>query len=61
MPKEALELLEVHGGGAEDGVDGVADGSFEPVTFEPVFGLEVADGGFDGGAAFHPTPEGFWG
>src|ERR1019366_6700633 len=52
MPKEALELLEVHGGGAEDGVDGIAGSAFEPVAFESVFGLEVADGRLDGGAAF---------
>lgn len=57
MPKEALELLKVHGGGAEDGVDRVTGGAFEPIALEPMLALEVADGGFDCGAAFHPTPE----
>jgi len=47
----------VHGGGAEDGVDGITERAFEAVAFEAVFALEVADGGFDCGAAFHPTPE----
>ena len=57
VPKEAQELLEVHSGGTEDGVDGIALRPFEPVAFEAVFALEVTDGGFDGGAAFHPSPE----
>lgn len=58
-PKEALELLEVHGCGAEEGVDGIAGGAFEPVALKPMFALEVSDGGFDRRAAFHPTPECF--
>ena len=57
MPKEAQEFLEVHGGGTEDGVDGIALRPFEPVAFKPMFALEVANRGFDGGAAFHPSPE----
>ncbi len=59
MPKEASELLEVHGGGTEDGVDGIAGGAFEPVAIKPMFAFEVADGGFDRRAAFHPTPKCF--
>ena len=59
MPKEALELLEVHGRGAEDGVDGIAGGAFEPIALKPMFAFEVADGGFDRRAAFHPSPESF--
>ena len=42
MPKEAQEFLEVHGGGTEDGVDGIALRPFEPVAFKPMFALEVA-------------------
>ena len=59
MPKEALELLEVHCGRTEDRVDRVPDTAFESIAFEPVLALEVSDGRFDRRAAFHPTPECF--
>jgi len=58
-PKSSEELVQVHGGGAEDGVDGITGGPLEAVALHTVLTFEVADGGLDGGAAFHPSPETF--
>ena len=55
-PGEALELLEVHSGGAQDGVDGISDGAFEPIAFESMLALQVPYGGLDRCSPFHPTP-----
>jgi len=55
-PGEALELLEVHSGGAQDGVDGIANRAFEPVSLEAMFAFHVSNGGLDCCSPFHPTP-----
>jgi hypothetical protein len=52
---EALELLEVHSGGAQDGAYGITERAFESVSFEAMFTFHVSDGRFDCGAPFHPS------
>ena len=58
--KEAEELLDVHGSGTEQGIDGIALRAFESIALQSVFSLEVSDGRFDDGAAFHPLPNSLW-
>ena len=50
--------MEVVAGGGENGVDAVALGALEIVATHAVLGLEMADDGLDGGAAFHLAPDG---
>ena len=58
-PKSSEELLEVHRGGCQDRVDLISSGTLQPITFQPVFVLQMSDAWFDRGAAFHPSPSCF--
>lgn len=51
--------MEVEASGGEDGVDFVALEMVKVVAAQTVLGFDVADDGFDGGAAFHFAFNGF--
>ena len=52
--KESQQLSQVESGGAQGGVDGVAGLTLVMIAAHAVVGLQVADDGFDGRAAFQP-------
>jgi len=56
-PKSSEELVEVHRRGTQDGIERIAGNALQPVALQAVFVLQMPDAGFDGGAAFHPSPE----
>src|ERR1019366_6067490 len=58
-PKSSEELLEVHRGGSQDRVDRISVSTLQPITFQPVFVLQMSDAWFDRGTAFHPSPSCF--
>ena len=51
------QLLEVHPGGGQDGINRVTGNPLQPVALQPVFVLQVSDAGFDGSSVLHPLPE----
>ena len=56
-PKSSQELMEIHRRSTQDGIERIAGNTFEPIALQAVFGLEMSDAGFDGGATLHPSPE----
>jgi hypothetical protein len=54
-PKSSEELVEVHGSGSQHGIDRISGNALQPITFQPVFILQVSDAWFHCGAAFHPS------
>ena len=59
MPEVGQDLSEVVSAGAEDGEEGVADGSFQGAAHQAAVGFHVADLGFDGASAAEVCDE-FW-
>ena len=55
-PKSSEQLLEVHRGGCQDGVDLISGSTLQPITFQPVFALPMSDAWLDRGATLHPSP-----
>jgi hypothetical protein len=55
-PESSEELLEVHRGGSQDGVDRISGSALQPIAFQPVFILQMSDARFDCGSPFHPSP-----
>ena len=54
--KSSEELLEVHRGGCQDGVDRISGSTLQPIPFQAVFVLHLSDAWLDRGTAFHPSP-----
>jgi len=57
--KRSEELLEVHRGGCQDRVDRISSSTLWPITFQPVFALQMSYAWLDRGTAFHPSPSWF--
>jgi hypothetical protein len=55
------QLLEVHSGSAEDGIQAIADRSPEAAAVHSMFPFQMSDAWFNGGSTFHPSPEAFSG
>ncbi len=51
--------MEVHRGGCQDRVDLISGSTLQPITFQPVFALQMSDAWFDRGTTFHPSPSCF--
>jgi hypothetical protein len=54
------QLVKVYRYSREDGVDRISGNALQPVTFHPVFVLQMSDARFDGRSVFHPLPERLW-
>jgi hypothetical protein len=56
-PKSSEELVEVHSGSGQDGIDRIAGNALQPVALQSVFVFQMSDAWFDYGAACHPSPQ----
>ena len=55
--RPAQQLVEVHSGTAEDGIEPVTFNALEAVAVHPVLFFQVSDSRFNGCPAFHPAPQ----
>jgi len=55
-PKSSEELVEVHGGSREDGIDRISGNTLQPIALQAVFVLQMSDVWLRCRVALHPSP-----
>ena len=55
-PKSSEKLVDVHSCSRQDRIDRIALNALQPITFQPVFSLQMSDAWLDRGPTFHPSP-----